>query len=160
MRPTRPFTVLSACLAVAGCRPAPTGPTGAPECVRLDATPAVPDLLPLSMAVTFPAPVHAPPPHGGILIDAPWASDREVYGARGGTARFAWADGGRVQLDLQPMPRDVGVQFVGQTDYGDTDGGVMVMGWSGAWIVSGDEGGGDTVGTFVMTRGLDASDCD
>ena len=136
---------------VAGCRPAVPGPTGRAECFRLDATPTVPNLLPLTLTVRVPR-LDGPPPHGGRMADGTWSSDREVYGVRRGTAQLSWTDGGLFSLALLPVPTDVGVRFEGQTDYTDTDGGVAVTGWSGAWIVSGEEPVADTRGTFVMTR--------
>lgn len=116
------------------------------RCFRLDATPAEPGSLPLALTVEFPVPPAVPRPHGGALVDGAWTSDRTVWGLNHGAARFTWVDGGRVRLDLVPLPADVGVQFVGQTEY-DSAG---VSGWRGAWLRV-RMGAPDTVGTFTLT---------
>lgn len=165
MRLPHALCLLSVSL-VAGCRPGALEPPGggsgavAGRCFRLDATPTVPDLLPLSLTIEFPAPVSVPPPHGGVTVDGTWTSDREVHGLRRGDVRGAWADGGRISLGLQPMPADVGVLFVGEADSGDADGGVAVTGWSGEWQHSGEVGRGSPVGTFVMRRLPAGAACD
>lgn len=136
---------------VSGC-PSPTHlPADPPheivtECLQLDATPTVADSLPITLTLRSPA-VKPPPPHGGLALDGTWTANRPLHGLRSGTAAFVWEDGSPLHIDLQPMPADVGVQFVVRPEVG---GGVITR-WSGVWL-SVSEGASDTTGTVVLAR--------